>query len=87
MKKVYYELFEKSFDLYESVIASPKADLEAYEEVKSELESWLAQLKYVRNAEFAKDLYDHFSWFEEHKEFRDFLMHYFKYRNLKNMTI
>lgn len=87
MKKVYYELFEKSFDLYESTIASKTADLETYEEVKAELDDWLGQLRYVRNSEFAKDLYDHFEWFEEHKAFRDFLMHYFKYRNLQNMTI
>lgn len=87
MKKVYYELFEKSFDCYESTIAVKNADLESYEEVKEELEAWLAQLRYVRNSEFAHDLYENFEWFEQHKAFRDFLMHYFKYRNLQNMVI
>lgn len=87
MKKIFYEVMEASYELYETTLATKNCSLEAYDEVREELDNYVGQLRFVRNAEFAKDLYENFDWFEEHKQFRDFLMHYFKYRGLHNMSI
>lgn len=87
MKKVYYEMLNRAYEQYESVLAIPNRSLDAYEEARAELNEYIGALKYVRASEFMKDLNENYEWFQAHKELQSFLYNYFKYRNLSNMSL